>query len=206
MSTSNPSYPKTNKANKAKRPPPSTSPAPQKKIKADPAVVPEALDFSVSDSDKKNLIMINKMKKIYGKLLQKESEIEKANIIEKSLEKLINLLPKLIHKKMPSKFFQACFKFGNEKQRNIIFNKLKEGDIGEMCKSKYGHFLIIKILKKSDKKQRDIIFEEIHKNVYSFASQKVTFFFLFFFKLIFFFFIFINQFNYRNQQKLLNAF
>jgi hypothetical protein len=170
MSTSNPSNPKP----KTKRPPPSTSPIPQKKIKADPAAS-ETLDFSVSESDKKNLIMINKMKKIYGKLLQKESEIEKANIIEKSLEKLINLLPKLIHKKMPSKFFQACFKFGNEKQRNIIFNKIKEGDIGEMCKSKYGHFLIIKILKKSDKRQRDIIFEEIHKNIYSFASQKVKF-------------------------------
>ena len=113
------------------------------------------------------------MNKIYGKLLQKESDVEKTNLIEKSLDKLISLLPKLIHKKTPSKFFQACFKFGNAKQRNVIFNKLKEGDIAEVCKSKYGHFLIIKILKKADKKQRDIIFEEIKKNVYSLASQQV---------------------------------
>ena len=157
---------------KPKRPPPSISPAPIKKVKIE--VVPnEPLDFEVSEKDKKNFIMINRMNKIYGKLLQKESDVEKTILIEKSLEKLISLLPKLIHKKAPSKFFQACFKFGNAKQRKLIFNKLKEGDIGEVCKSKYGHFLLIKVLKKADKSQRDVIFEEIKKNVYTLASQQV---------------------------------
>lgn len=157
---------------KPKRPPPTSSPAPLKKVKVDPQPT-EPLDFEVSEKDKKNLIMINRMNKIYGKLLQKESDVEKTILIEKSLDKLINLLPKLIHKKTPSKFFQACFKFGNAKQQALIFNKLKEGDIGEVCKSKYGHFLLIKILKKADKNQRDAIFEEIKKNVYTLASQQV---------------------------------
>lgn len=131
------------------------------------------LDFP--ETDHKSMILISQLNKLGSKLLKKkdEDEINKTIIIDKILTKIGSLLHKLIHKKSASKFVQACYKYGNEKQRTLIFKLLNQGDLSEVFKSKYGHFVLLKVLKKCDKDQKNKIFEEICKNIYIYCSHSV---------------------------------
>lgn len=139
----------------------------------------EDLDFNTEDG--KNMILISKMNKIATKIFSKNKEDpnKKFKIIETSLNKISALIPKLINKRSASKFFQACFKFGNDSQKSRIFDALKGSDLAEIFKSKYGHFLLIKIIKKGTKEQKLKIYNEILKNAWFFISHKVFSFFLF---------------------------
>lgn len=131
------------------------------------------LDFNTEDG--KNMILITKMNKIATKLFskQKEDPSQKFKLIENILKKIGAILPKLINKRSASKFFQACYKFGNQSQKDRIFNSIKGSDLSEVFKSKYGHFLLLKIAKKGTKEQKKKIFDEILKNAWFFVSHKV---------------------------------
>lgn len=139
----------------------------------------EELDFNTEDG--KNMILITKMNKIATKIFSKNKEdpTKKIKIIETSLNKISALIPKLINKRSASKFFQACFKFGNDSQKSRIFDALKGSDLSEIFKSKYGHFLLIKIIKKGTKEQKKKIYNEILKNAWFFVSHKVFQFYIY---------------------------
>lgn len=132
-------------------------------------------DLNFNSEDGKNMILITKMNKLATKLFDKKikDNTEKVKIIENILKKLGPLLPKLINKRNASKFIQACYKFGSLVQRNRIFDSLKTADLSEIFKSKYGHFLLMKVVKKGTKEQKNKLFDEIVKNAWFFASHKV---------------------------------
>lgn len=137
-------------------------------------------DLEFDEEGGKNLILITKMNKLATKLFdkKKESAAEKPKIIEKILGKIAPLLPKLINKRNASKFIQACYKFGTVEQRHKIFESLKGTNLSEVFKSKYGHFLLVKMMKKGTKEEKNKLFDEILKNALFFASHKVFFKFL----------------------------
>ena len=132
-------------------------------------------DLEFDEDGGKNLILITKMNKLATKLFdkKKESAAEKPKIIEKILGKIAPLLPKLINKRNASKFIQACYKFGTAEQRHKIFESLKGTNLADVFKSKYGHFLLVKMMKKGTKEQKNKLFDEILKNALFFASHKV---------------------------------
>ena len=146
----------------------------EKENKKDDAKPDNEEDLEYNE-DGKNLILITKMNKLATKLFDKQikDNSEKIKIIENILNKLGVLLPKLINKRSASKFIQACYKFGNQEQRNRIFDSLKNTELSEIFKSKYGHFLLVKIAKKGTKLQKNKLFEEILKNAWFFVSHKV---------------------------------
>ena len=123
-------------------------------------------DLNFNSEDGKNMILITKMNKLATKLFdkKKENSAQKPKIIENILGKLGGLLPKLINKRSASKFIQACYKFGTVAQRNKIFDSFKGSDLSEVFKSKYGHFLLVKIVKKGTKDQKNKLFDSLLGN------------------------------------------
>lgn len=122
---------------------------------------------------------------------KKESKKPKDQIVKEILGKVLPVLGKVINKRNGSKTVQACLKYGSEKQiENIVNELIKAQYFEDMIKSKYGHYLALRVIKKSDKAQREKIFYQIKSNIVFFAAHKVFIsyifsFFLFFSKFIF---------------------
>jgi len=56
-------------------------------------------------------------------------------------------------------------KYGTPEQKEQIVKILLSSDLTELAKSKYGHFLIIKLLAHLNKKQLEQAFEVLLKNI-----------------------------------------
>jgi hypothetical protein len=105
---------------------------------------------------------------------KKEIKKPKDQIVKEILGKVLPVLGKVINKRNGSKTVQACLKYGSEKQIVDIVNELIKAQFFEdMIKSKYGHYLALRVIKKSDKAQREKIFYQIKSNIVFFAAHKV---------------------------------
>ena len=139
----------------------------------------------ISDNKKsKNVINIDEILRkiknlIFQKILKKDGKDKKVKNLSKIkyVEEIIDLttpiVSKIIFKRIGSKGVQACLKFGNNEQRNKIF-KLVIEDLSELIKSKYGHFIILKLLKNFNKVANEKIFHTIMSNLKLLISHPVN--------------------------------
>jgi hypothetical protein len=63
-----------------------------------------------------------------------------------------------------SRIVQACLKYGNNEQRKQIIELFSNKSILELAKSKYGHFLAIKMIEFLDKAQFNKILTILMQN------------------------------------------
>lgn len=67
-----------------------------------------------------------------------------------SIDEVLNLIgedfEKFVEKKAGSRLIQSCLKNGNRAQKDIIFKRLMKGDTEEVLKSKYGQFIMKKVV------------------------------------------------------------
>ncbi|XP_054843520.1 pumilio homolog 3 isoform X2 [Eublepharis macularius] len=104
-------------------------------------------------NDKTNYDAVFKAKQIWEALRQKKCDLEKR-------KKLLNELQGLLHGKIKSMAFahdstrviQCYLRFGNEKQRQEVFEELKES-FTELSKSKYSRNIVKKLLMYGTKPQ-----------------------------------------------------
>lgn len=68
---------------------------------------------------------------------------------------------------------QCCVKFSNAAQKQGIFDEVK-GSILELCKSKYGKFYVLKVLKYGTKEQRDFVIESFYGNVCKLVQHSIA--------------------------------
>lgn len=97
--------------------------------------------------EKKDGPMKKQMNLFASKMSSKNNKTEdRIKCIDEILVYCGESLSNVIFKKTGSRLIQACLKYGNKAQREDIFLKIINSDIGEVVKSTYGRFLMKKIL------------------------------------------------------------
>lgn len=107
--------------------------------------------------------------KLWGKELDAE---KKREVVDDMLNKFGTILHLIAMKKDGSRALQACLKYGSENQREHVFKSLfTGGNIEEIIKSKYGHFIALKMIKYIVKKYKFQFFDILLKNLYYLVSH-----------------------------------
>ncbi|KAJ3129126.1 hypothetical protein HK098_002367 [Nowakowskiella sp. JEL0407] len=131
----------------------------------------EAIEKSrQSRAAQKALLKQRKEQKQHGEILTQAKSIweqlRQRNAAKKDRERLMEKMMKLIQghvqdiifKHDASRIIQTCLKYGNAKQRGLIATELK-GKAVELSSSKYGRFIVLKILNYCPQHRADLIKE-----------------------------------------------
>ncbi|KAL4445060.1 hypothetical protein ABPG74_018788 [Tetrahymena malaccensis] len=114
-------------------------------------------------------ILISEINVKVNKIQSKDTpQEEKEKYIDEYISKLSGVLKQIVHKRDGSRSVQACIKNGNDEQREKIFNILLDSkELDEIIKSKYGHFVALRMIKYlKNKTTKDKLFEVIKKNAF----------------------------------------
>lgn len=109
--------------------------------------------------------LVADMKKIWSTLIKEDTTAEVRRKLCSALSNhLKGKMSAMILAHDTTRVVQALFKYGNEQERAMVFDELKEKFV-EMSKSKYARFLIGKMLKYGTREQRDIMINSFYGSI-----------------------------------------
>jgi pumilio family protein 6 len=106
-------------------------------------------------SHRKHAEAVIEAKKIWNKLRQKNNSKEE---VRQMMEELMNLIRGKAHEIAlqhdASRVVQAAIQFGNDEERKEVMTELcKEGNLFELARNQYAHFVVLKAIKYCDKNE-----------------------------------------------------
>ncbi|KRX00085.1 Armadillo-type fold [Pseudocohnilembus persalinus] len=118
-------------------------------------------------------ITMGQINKLVQKLWNKSTpESEKQKHITQIIKKVEPILSKLVQQREGSRAVQACIKYGSEEQQNEVFKLVLNNSFPETVKSKYGHFLALRMIKQMKSKEvKEQFFQKLHKNAFYLVSH-----------------------------------
>ena len=116
-------------------------------------------------NENKNFELTSESMKIWEELRKKETEqLRKEQLIDKLIEMIIGNFVTFVRRHDTVRLIETIIQHANEKQRNQIFDELKD-DIIELSKLKYGKFFVLKMLKYGNAKQKQQIVSSFYGHV-----------------------------------------
>lgn len=103
--------------------------------------------------------------KLWEELRKKDTEqLRKEQLIDKLIEMIMGNFVAFVRKHDTVRLIESIIQYANEKQRNQIFDELKD-EIIELSKLKYGKFFVLKMLKYGSPKQKQQIISSFYGHV-----------------------------------------
>ncbi|EGC32475.1 hypothetical protein DICPUDRAFT_155553 [Dictyostelium purpureum] len=119
-----------------------------------------------------NFTLVRELKLLWVKIKEiKLSTEERAVLVEQLTQKLKGNVLNVVVKHDASRIVQTLLKYGDEKQKSIIYKELKDHEI-VISKSQYGRFLILKLLKYGNEEQRNSIIKAYNGKYLQLLSHK----------------------------------
>jgi len=117
-------------------------------------------------------VKLHEAKKVWESLrVQKQSKEERQKQIDQLFKLIKGVIASLVFEHSASRFVQTAVKYGNSEQRIAIAKEL-EGRYIELAKSKYGKFLVLKILEYGNEQVRNLVIKEFMGNVAKLLNHK----------------------------------
>lgn len=112
-----------------------------------------------------NYELTSESMKIWEELRKKDTEqLRREQLIDKLIEMIIGNLVTFVRKHDTVRLIETVIQYANEKQRNQIFEELKD-EIIELTKLKYGKFFVLKMLKYGTNKHKQQIISSFYGHV-----------------------------------------
>ncbi|EGG23688.1 Pumilio RNA-binding region-containing protein [Cavenderia fasciculata] len=112
-----------------------------------------------------NAQMVYDAKVLWEKLkLVSLSKSERQPLVDRLFKMVEGKMTQIVKKHDASRIIQTLLKYGNEKQRDTIYNELKS-DVVAMAPHVYGRFLVVKLLKYCSKEQRNEILKAFYGSI-----------------------------------------
>jgi len=116
-------------------------------------------------NENKNYELTSDAMKIWEELRRKETEqLRKEQLIDQLIEMIMGNFVIFVRKHDTVRLIETIIQYANEKQRNQIFEELKD-EIVELCKLKYGKFFVVKMMKYGSAKQKQHIINSFYGHV-----------------------------------------
>ncbi|XP_065069916.1 pumilio homolog 3-like [Rhopilema esculentum] len=116
--------------------------------------------------------IISPLMEMYEKLRSKKlSKSQKQDVINEVLTIIKGKESNVLYKHDCVRVLEFCVKFGNDSQRENIYEIYKEHNV-ELLKSKYSKFLVKKLIKYGKKNQRSLVIKALYGNVKKLVRQK----------------------------------
>jgi len=113
-------------------------------------------------------------KKVWEEVRREDCPEEKKNKLTRELHALVKgNIKKMIYAHDTVRVVECLVALGDESIRNSLFEEMKE-DVIEMCKSKYAHFFVMKMLKYGKKEQKLIIVKEMEGKIAKLMKNKIA--------------------------------
>lgn len=126
------------------------------------------------DLSKESMILFSEINLKAVKIQSSEtSTSQKESLIEEIISKLSGIIHQIVHKRDGSRAIQACMKHGKESQRDqIICILLDSKELDNIVKSKYGHFVGLRMIKlMKQKSHKDKFFNMLMKDAFLLVSH-----------------------------------
>jgi len=152
----------------------------KKKSKKDAEPVPQnhkeqkALKMKRKEEKNPNFEMIKTAKAVWEKARDRNTnDAERKQCVNEMMEAITGKIKDVIYQHDSTRLIQSCIKHGTREQRSIIFAELSD-DILKLSKSKYGKFLIPKMLMYGTKAEKATVIESFYGKVAALVKHKLA--------------------------------
>jgi len=114
-----------------------------------------------------DVVRFQKLNKLYNDLMAKKEKTDKVKkgVVDEILKIASGVLVQISRKHDGSRVVQGCLTYGTPEQREQIIAAFLNNEMVELAKSKYGHFVLIKMASFLNQKQLDHGLEILMKHI-----------------------------------------